>query len=124
MPFAPAVLCTASAHYTPSSSTSLIFQKGSKQTAHSFRCTSFRSIRSQTVCIYWKARRVAFVKAKQGAMQAQSAAVATGTLRVPSAWCICLFPQAGKSLYGLSLCTPPVPLVLQNWSVKKSASSS
>ena len=54
--------------------------KGSKQTARSFRCTSFRFIRSQTVCIYWKARRkqskrakhAGIVKAKREAMQAQA----------------------------------------------------
>jgi len=50
---------------------------------------------------------VAFVKAAQGAMQAQSAAVAPGVAEekrrskasaTPSALCICLFPQAGPSL--------------------------
>lgn len=55
-------------------------KRSSKQTARSFRCTSFRFIRSQTVCIYWKARRkrskrakhAGIVKAKREAMQAQA----------------------------------------------------
>ena len=45
-PFAPTVLRTVSAYYISPGSTSAIFQKGSKQTAHSFRFTSLLVVTS------------------------------------------------------------------------------
>ena len=78
MPFATAVLRTASALYIPRVSDNAPSKKVAKrQLSHSLIPLHFVSlhsfIRSQTFCIYQQARTVAFVQAKQGAMQAQSA---------------------------------------------------
>ena len=78
MPFAPAVLRTASALYIPRVPGNAPSKKVAKrQLSHSLIPLHFvplhSFIRSQTFCIYQQARKGAFVKAAQGAMQAQSA---------------------------------------------------
>ena len=83
--------------------------EGSKQSVHSFSSTSLRFIRSHTVCIYWRARKWAFVQARKQAMKAQSAANATVPLRGPSAFCICLFPQVGLCCTGYGRESRQVP---------------
>ena len=109
-------------------------KRSSKQTARSFRCASFRFIRSQTVCIYWKARRkrskrakhAGIVKAKREAMQAQSgqslqerlAKNGAKQLAAPSALCPACFREK-QSLQSDAFCTPPVFPALQEFSVKE-----
>ena len=87
-------------------------KRSSKQTARSFRCTSFRFIRSQTVCIYWKARRKRSKRAlwKQSEKQCkhrQASRSRNGWQKngakqfaAPSALCPACFRKEGKSLAG------------------------
>ena len=73
-------------------------QKRKQKPVPSFRhsVSLHSSIRSHTFAIELESSQAGHIQAKQEAVKAQSTAVAPGTLRKPSALCVCLFPQARK----------------------------